>query len=284
MNSFLRGIFSLLPGIALSGIVMVANSACQIPGKFDITPAASSAGIESAPSLTFNLNIGLESPGWEQHSKEIASFVAPKVKVIKNRYFSIKTSKKVIAMTFDDGPVLSNTTRLLDILKERKIKATFYVVGEMVRDNPQLLRRMIAEGHEIGNHTVKHSTLTRMSIESLEKELMTAHQAILSATGVEPKSMRPPGGAITEKQRIWMLANLGYPTILWSVDPNDWKRPGVDVVTRRLVEGAHPGAILLAHDLHAPTVDAMPSTLDQLLKKGYKFVTVSELIAMDESE
>ncbi len=286
MSSFFRGIFSILPGIILSGIVLVSNSACQMPGKLSVTPAATSSTAEAAntPSLTVNLNIGLDSPGWEQHSRDIVSFVSPKVKVIKNRYFSIKTSKKVIAMTFDDGPVLSNTTRLLDLLKKRKIKATFYVVGEMVRDNPQLLRRMIAEGHEIGNHTVKHGNLARMSISSMEKELKTAHQAIFAATGVEPKSMRPPGGAITEKQRIWALANLGYPTILWSVDPNDWKRPGIDVVTQRLVDGARPGGILLAHDLHAPTVDAMPSTLDQLLKKGYKFVTVSELIAMDESE
>ena len=96
--------------------------------------------------------------------------------------------------------------------------------------------------------------------------------------------MRPPGGAIKSSQKDYMLKEFGYPTILWSVDPEDWKRPGVSVVTRRLIDGAAPGGILLVHDLHAPTVDAMPKTLDTLLAQGYKFVTVTELIALDQSE
>jgi len=153
----------------------------------------------------------------------------------------------------------------------------------MVKYNPQLLLRMIAEGHEIGNHTVTHGTLSRMSDAGLRKELQDAHDMIVKETGVAPKSMRPPGGAITNNQKKLMLKEFGYPTILWSVDPEDWKRPGASVVTSRLVNGARPGGILLVHDLHAPTVDAMPSTLDQLLDKGYRFVTITELIMMDES-
>ncbi len=284
MSSLLHRIFLVSPGMILSGIVLLGNTACQMPAKLDLSPANSTSVTSGSQALTINLNIGLEAPGWEQRMRDVASLTPPKVKVIRDTYYQIKTSKKVIAITFDDGPHGVNTPRLLDMLKKRNIKATFYVVGEMVRYNPQLLRRMIAEGHEIGNHTVRHGTLTKLSISALEKEMKTAHQAIFSATGVEPKSMRPPGGAIKKSQKEWMLTNMGYPTIMWSVDPNDWKRPGVEVVTRRLVEGARPGGILLAHDLHKPTVDAMPSTLDQLLAKGYKFVTISELIAMDETE
>jgi peptidoglycan/xylan/chitin deacetylase (PgdA/CDA1 family) len=227
------------------------------------------------------LAVGLEAPTWEA-TKKMAAETGGEIN-IEDTYTRIKTSEKVIAITFDDGPHPKNTPRLLDILKERGVKATFYVVGNMVRYNPQLLRRMIAEGHEIGNHTVTHNTLSRMSNEALKKELTAAHHQILAATGVPPRSMRPPGGAITKAQKQLMLKEYGYPTILWSCDPRDWQRPGVSVVTQRLIDGAYPGGILLVHDLHAPTVDAMPRTLDVLLAQGYRFVTISELIAMDES-
>ncbi|NNE92188.1 MAG: polysaccharide deacetylase family protein [Verrucomicrobiales bacterium] len=224
---------------------------------------------------------GLESPGWETRKLELAEHGG--IPGLRDTYTKVKTDRKVIAITFDDGPHKDNTPRLLDILKERNIKATFYVVGDMVKYNPHILRRTVEEGHEIGNHTVTHGTLSRMSNFGVRKELANAHKAIVEVTGIAPRTMRPPGGAIKSEQKKWMLKEFGYPTILWSVDPQDWKRPGASVVTRRLVEGASPGGILLVHDLHKPTVDAMPSTLDQLLAKGYEFVTVSELLALDES-
>ena len=93
--------------------------------------------------------------------------------------------------------------------------------------------------------------------------------------------MRPPYGAITTGQKAWIKSEFGYPSIMWSVDPEDWKKPGASVVSRRLVSGARPGGILLAHDIHKPTIDAMPSALDQLLAKGYRFVTVTQLIALE---
>ncbi len=93
--------------------------------------------------------------------------------------------------------------------------------------------------------------------------------------------MRPPYGAITSDQKSWIRREFGYPTIMWSVDPEDWKKPGVSEVSRRLVAGASPGGILLAHDIHSSTIDAVPSAIDQLLAKGFQFVTVTQLIAMD---
>lgn len=189
--------------------------------------------------------------------------------------------KPYLAMTFDDGPHPSNTPRLLDILKKRNIKATFYVVGTNARRYPHIMRRMIAEGHEIGNHTDSHAYLTKISSSEIRSELAKAHQAIVSATGVPPRTVRPPYGAITKQQKSWIKSEFGYPSIMWSVDPEDWKKPGSSVVTRRLVTGARPGGILLAHDIHSPTIDAMPSALDQLLAKGYRFVTVTQLIALE---
>lgn len=257
-------------------------SSCQKPASVKLDVPVAATDPEMAPTLLRTLAVGLEAPTWEE-----AKLLAAESKAatsIDDTYTRIRTSEKVIAITFDDGPHPQNTPRLLDMLKERGVRATFYVVGNMARFNPQILRRMVAEGHEIGNHTVTHGTLSRMSDEGLRSELSRAHQQILAATGIPPRSMRPPGGAIRKEQKELMLREYGYPTILWSVDPRDWQRPGVDVVAQRLIDGAAPGGILLVHDLHKPTVDAMPQTLDALLAQGYRFVTISELIAMDETK
>ena len=266
---------SLLPLLAAA----CAISSCQMPGAISREPLPLE---QTNLSAVIRIPVGLEAPTWDS-VKTKTSTIPGWDRDIDATYFKIQTSEKVVAITFDDGPHGVNTPRLLDMLKKRNVKATFYVVGNMVKYNPQLLRRMIAEGHEIGNHTVTHGTLSKMSDAALRKELQDAHDMIVAETGVAPRSMRPPGGAIKNDQKKLMLKEFGYPTILWSVDPEDWKKPGASVVTSRLVNGAKPGGILLVHDLHASTVDAMPSTLDQLLAKGYRFVTVSELIMMDES-
>lgn len=199
----------------------------------------------------------------------------------KDSYSRVSTSIPFIALTFDDGPHPVNTPRLLDILKQRNVKATFYVVATNAKRYPEILRRMVAEGHEIGNHTVTHTSFSKLSDAQIRQELTSSHQAILSATGVAPRTARPPYGSISAAQKSWIRQEFGYPSILWSVDPEDWKKPGVSVVTSRLVSGATPGGILLVHDIHSTSVDAMPGTLDQLLGKGFQFVTVTQLIAMD---
>lgn len=189
------------------------------------------------------------------------------------------TSHPYVAMTFDDGPHPRNTPRLLDMLRRRNIKATFYVIGENVKRYPAITRRIVAEGHEIGNHTWTHSKLTKLSDSAVRGEMDRTRDVIVATTGVKPRTMRPPYGALLTRQREMIYREYGYPTILWSVDPEDWRRPGVDVVANRIVSGANNGAIILAHDLHAPSVDAMPQTLDRLLDKGFQFVTVSQMLA-----
>ncbi len=195
-----------------------------------------------------------------------------------------KVSGNYLAMTFDDGPHPRNTPRLLDMLAQRNIKATFYVVGTNARAYPAIMRRIVAEGHEIGNHTVNHGNLSKMSNDKIRSELQGAADGIIAATGIPPRTVRPPYGAITSSQKQWIFDEFGYTTVLWSVDPRDWQRPGVSVVSRRLVDGARSGGILLAHDIHAPTIDAMPSTFDELLRRGFKFVTVSQLMAIQSAE
>jgi peptidoglycan-N-acetylglucosamine deacetylase len=267
--------------VCLSFLTCFVLSSCQVPSSISYEPVNLT---DAADTKSWEpLMVGLEAPTWDQVKPP--SGIPGWDKEIDATYFSIKTSEKVVAITFDDGPHGTNTPRLLDMLKKRNIKATFYVVGNMMKNSygPDVIRRIVADGHEIGNHTVTHATLSKLSDSSLRKELQNAHDMIVDITGVAPRTMRPPGGAIKNDQKKLMLEEFGYPTIMWTVDPEDWKRPGASVVTSRLVNGARPGAIILVHDLHAPTVDAMPSTLDQLLAQGYRFVTITELIMMDES-
>jgi len=192
----------------------------------------------------------------------------------------ISTDQPYLAMTFDDGPHPKHTPRLLDMLKDRNIKATFYVIGRSVDTHPQIARRIVAEGHEIGNHTYTHRKLTVLSDAQVKQEMDKTRASIGRATGVKARTMRPPYGALLQRQREMLHREYGFPTILWSVDPLDWQKPGISVVRQRIVDGARPGGVILAHDLHGSTVDAMPSTLDALLAKGFKFVTISQLIAL----
>lgn len=192
----------------------------------------------------------------------------------------VLVSGNYVAITFDDGPHPQNTPRLLDMLRARNIKATFYVIGRSVDLYPQVVRRTVAEGHEIGNHTHTHRLLSKLSDAEVRTEMSRCRDAISRASGVQPRTMRPPYGGLLQRQRELIHSEFGYPTILWSVDPLDWKRPGAGVITSRILSGASAGGIVLAHDLHAQTVDAMPATLDGLLRRGFKFVTVSQLLAM----
>jgi peptidoglycan-N-acetylglucosamine deacetylase len=192
----------------------------------------------------------------------------------------VHVSGNYIAITFDDGPHPQNTPRLLDMLRARNIKATFYVIGRSVELYPQIVRRTVAEGHEIGNHSHTHRLLSKLGDTELRQEMSRCRDAVAGASGVQPRTMRPPYGGLLQRQRELVHSEFGYPTILWSVDPLDWKRPGASVVTSRILSGTSSGGIVLAHDLHSQTVDAMPATLDGLLRRGFKFVTVSQLLAM----
>jgi len=192
----------------------------------------------------------------------------------------VLVSGNYIALTFDDGPHPQNTPRLLDMLRARNVKATFYVIGRSVDLYPQVVRRTVAEGHEIGNHTHTHRLLSKLGNDEVRGEISRCRDAIVRAAGVQPRTMRPPYGGMLQAQRELVFNEFGNPCILWSVDPLDWKRPGAGVITSRIHAGTTAGSIVLAHDLHAQTVDAMPATIDGLLRRGFRFVTVSQLLAM----
>lgn len=185
-----------------------------------------------------------------------------------------------VAMTFDDGPSAKLTPKLLDLLAAHHIKATFFLIGENVAENPDIVAREVREGHEIANHSWSHPNLAKMSEEAVRSQLRRTDGAIKSATGVRPTLLRPPYGSITAREKRWIHDEFEYQIILWDVDPNDWKRPGPAVVRTRILKETRPGSIVLSHDIHPGTIEAMPSTFDALEAKGFKFVTVSELIRM----
>ena len=200
----------------------------------------------------------------------------------KTSYTSCRVDGPYIAMTFDDGPHPVLTPRLLDILKARGIKATFFLIGQNAAEYPDIVRRIAAEGHEIGNHSWSHPQLTKLSFPSLREEIERTSSTIAEIVGKPPLILRPPYGATTDYINHWINREFGMKVILWSVDPLDWKYRNSARVERQIVAGARPGAIILSHDIHGTTVAAMPEVFDSLLGKGYKFVTVSELIAMDK--
>jgi peptidoglycan-N-acetylglucosamine deacetylase len=189
-----------------------------------------------------------------------------------------------IAMTFDDGPSATLTPRLLDILAAHHIRATFFVIGENVAEHPEVVARAAREGHEIGNHSWSHPNLARLSDDAVRRQLWRTDDAIKNATGIRPRLLRPPYGSITARQKGWIHNEFVYEIILWDVDPYDWKRPGPSVVRNRILKETRPGSIVLSHDIHPGTIEAMPSTFDALEAKGFKFVTVSELIRMGTTQ
>lgn len=195
-------------------------------------------------------------------------------------YNRCETPQPVIAITFDDGPDPVLTPRLLDLLKESGIHATFFMVGRNVAAFPAIVRRMVAEGHEVANHSWSHPLLTSLGQQSVESQLRRTHDAIVKACGVAPLLYRPPYGAIGISQRARIEKSFAYPAILWDVDPLDWQKPrSAQKVYDRILAQTKPGSIILCHDIHETTVAAMPVVLNDLKARGYAFATVSQLIS-----
>lgn len=194
-------------------------------------------------------------------------------------YVRCEVQKPVIAITFDDGPHPEFTPRLLDTLKKEGIKATFFMVGKCVVTYPDVVKRIVDEGHEVASHSWSHPLLTSLGNTSLDSQMRRTHDAIVKACGVTPTLYRPPYGASRLSQRKRIHEEFGYLSILWDVDPLDWQRPRTSQkVHDRILAQTRAGSIILCHDIHETTVDAMPSTLAELKARGFQFMTVSQLI------
>lgn len=179
-----------------------------------------------------------------------------------------------IALTFDDGPSAAWTPALLDGLKERGVKATFFLIGENADKNPEIVKRMAEEGHLIGNHTYHHVELTKVSENEARLELADTSAVIVRITGKEPEYMRPPFGAWQRKleQEIQMLP------VLWTIDPLDWTTENQDEIVNKVVTEAEENDIILLHDCYKSSVEAGLRIIDILQEEGFVFVTVDELL------
>lgn len=197
-------------------------------------------------------------------------------------YRSFNVDQPYIALTFDDGPSPETTPRLLAMLKARGIKATFFVLGNMAAKHPEVLKMIADEGHEIGNHSWSHPQLTRIPAAAADKQVGDTSALVEEVTGKKPRYLRPPYGSMKPALRDHMEDAFGLTVVNWSVDPLDWKHRDSKLVYDEIMKQVKPGAIVLSHDIYPTTVDAMEHVLDDLIAKGYKFGTISELIAMDK--
>jgi peptidoglycan/xylan/chitin deacetylase (PgdA/CDA1 family) len=191
--------------------------------------------------------------------------------------------KKVIALTFDDGPWPQTTAQVLDILKKNDIKGTFFVVGQNVKNFPDLMKRVVVEGHAIGNHTWHH-WYHAMSPQTAAYEIDHTTDLIYKTTGVKTSLFRPPGGIMTNGVAAY-ARNSKYGVIMWSSDSTDYARPSVPKLISNIFREAKPGGIVLMHDgggNRSHTVQALPTIIESFRKQGYSFVTIPELLEMED--
>lgn len=187
-------------------------------------------------------------------------------------YRTVDGNKKMVALTFDDGPS-PYTPLVLDTLEKYNAVATFFVVGNRCSTYSSYLKREYALGCEIGTHTYDHAWLNRLSADGVKEEIKKGSDAIIREIGVAPTLMRPPGGCVNDTVR----ENVGLPMIMWSVDTRDWETRSTPTTITRVVDGAYDGAIILIHDLHQSTAIASQTFIPKLIENGYQLVTVSEM-------
>ncbi len=188
--------------------------------------------------------------------------------------------KKIVALTFDDGPG-GYTEELLDLLKKEGVKATFFVLGTRVDTYPELIRRMEAEGHEVGNHSNSHKNLKSMTtLAQVKKEMNLCADKVEKVLGHRPTVMRCPGGSYDDTVKQY-AADEGIPIIQWGVDTRDWESRNSAAIMNKTFSGSYAvedGDIVLLHDIHKSTVDTMPQMIKKFKELGYTFVTVTELL------
>lgn len=208
--------------------------------------------------------------GQKDQIKEVSNVEKP----ADNSNLSQEGEAPKIALTFDDGPNSHCTARLLDGLKERNVRATFFLIGQNAKENPELVKRLDEEGHLIGNHTYHHVDITKLSDEEARQEILDTDQVVYDITGKHVEYMRPPFG-------VWqkdLEMEMEVMPVMWTVDPLDWTTENVDEIVNKVVTDTEESDIILLHDCYDSSVDAAFRIIDILKEKGFEFVTVDELI------
>jgi peptidoglycan/xylan/chitin deacetylase (PgdA/CDA1 family) len=197
--------------------------------------------------------------------------------------------EKKVALTFDDGPDTRFTPKVLDALKANQVKATFFVLGAKASTHPDMVRRIVKEGHVIGNHSYSHANLPKLTVDKFQSQIINTESVLQGLIGYAPKLIRPPYGAINEEQVRW-IADHHYLIVNWNVDSLDWKSLNSDQVLHNIMQQTKPGSIILQHSGGADsqdlsgTVQAIGPLISKLKAAGYTFVTVPELLHVAKSK
>ncbi|WP_374927782.1 polysaccharide deacetylase family protein [Kytococcus sedentarius] len=219
---------------------------------------------------------GAPAPGNEQEVRSHWGVGAGKAATLRpsKRLNHIDTRQKVAYLTFDDGPDPRWTPRVAQVLRKHHVKGTFFVVGNAAQRNPKVLRSLLAQGHVVANHSFSHPVLTRQSPAAVRQQLQRTDRAIGGS-----RCYRPPYGAVNRTVDT-VAGSLGIRySVLWNVDSNDWRRPGVRTITNTVVRTTRPGSIILMHDgggNRSQTVAALDQSITRLKKQGYTFKVLSQ--------
>ncbi|MDO8489562.1 MAG: polysaccharide deacetylase family protein [Candidatus Omnitrophota bacterium] len=209
--------------------------------------------------------------------------------VRRDTIYRVLSKEKVAALTFDDGPSPVWTPQILAVLKAADVKATFFMIGEHVQRFPELAKSVAEQGHEIGNHTYDHRGIFYYKPDELDKEVKEAEEIIKSVTGIKTKYFRPPKAWLTRQEKF-QLKDMGYETVLWSLNSKDWVTFDDRYIVKYILHHIQPGDILLFHDSggvfkpeggnRKETVKAVSRLIDKLKEQGYRFVTISQLLEL----
>jgi peptidoglycan-N-acetylglucosamine deacetylase len=224
------------------------------------------------------IGIGLLLSGAVSHS----SWEPPSLRVPRPE-IKLEPRHPWIALTFDDGPHPVMTERLLDLLRDEGVPATFFVVGKMAVRNPSVLREISRQGHEIANHTFNHRDITTMDDRTLINELSQTRSAIRRLTGQDTLLFRPPGGDY-DRHRVELASAIGYRMVLWSVISKDVQGATIPAMRRRVLGSATDGGIILMHSGLPSTIQMLREVIPELRHRGYNFVTVSQLLGLSRSQ
>lgn len=207
-----------------------------------------------------------------------------RLKPLGKRVCHVPMKGMYAALTFDDGPHAALTPKALDILRKHGARGTFFMLGSNANRYKSVVARAAAEGHEVGVHTWNHIKMNSSSRAKVDNEVTRTQNLLARTTGTYPRVMRPPYGATNKTLVDHMFNHYGMASVLWDVDTEDWRKPGVSKVINTAVTKAKPGSIILVHDIHATTLDALEGIVTGLQARGFKLVTVSELLALGKQE
>lgn len=237
-----------------------AQEGGQPPAERIATPSAPGAQAENQPVDGNSTN-----PPENQQ--------AAQTNLVQSNGRQLDLTKPMIALTYDDGPYAKVGNRIMDVLEQYGGRATFFMVGERVPSYPEEVRRMVTDGHEVANHTQNHQYLNKLGAAAIQAQVQQANDVIQQVSGVRPTLMRLPGG--NKNQTV--LANVGMPMILWSIDTRDWATRNRDKTVAAVLGKVQDGDIVLMHELYTSTAEATEALVPQLTAQGYQLVTVSEL-------